>query len=206
MITLAALVACLALGAGSVYLLWRGEEPGGIDDAYALLFGPPDLGPVDFETLSRRSSPNDALACPEGVCPAGASDIVTPVYPVSAPVLREIVRAVAARQPRTVLVFAARREGEDRFIARSRLMRYPDTVNVRIYGAGEGRSTLALYSRSQIGHSDLGANRARIETWLAAIAEAVERESAVANLQHENRRDEDEGDRVGEHERRGADQ
>jgi hypothetical protein len=26
------------------------------------LFGPPDLGPVTFETLERRATPNDALA------------------------------------------------------------------------------------------------------------------------------------------------
>jgi len=56
---------------------------------------------------------------------------------------------------------------------RSRLMRYPDTVVARIYGAGPGRSMLGLYSRSQIGYSDMGMNRARIERWLAAIDDRV---------------------------------
>src|ERR1019366_8498188 len=38
------------------------------------LFGEPDLGPVSFERLERRSTPNDALACPPGFCEARADD------------------------------------------------------------------------------------------------------------------------------------
>jgi uncharacterized protein (DUF1499 family) len=51
------------------------------------------------------------------------------------------------------------------------MMRFPDTIDVLIIGCGEGRSTLALYSRSQIGRSDLGINRARLERWLRRIGE-----------------------------------
>ena len=45
-------------------------------------------------------------------------------------------------------------------------MRYPDTVDVLVLPAEGGRSTVAIYSRSQIGRSDLGANLARIRRWL----------------------------------------
>ena len=44
------------------------------------LFGQPDLGPVTFETLQRRITPNDALACPEDLCRAH-SDVTPPVMP-----------------------------------------------------------------------------------------------------------------------------
>jgi uncharacterized protein (DUF1499 family) len=37
-----------------------------------------------------------------------------------------------------------------------------------VFPAGEG-STLAIYSRSLIGRSDLGVNRARVTRWLAAL-------------------------------------
>ena len=36
-----------------------------------------------------------------------------------------------------------------------------------------GHSTLALYSRSQLGKGDLGVNRARIERWLAELGREV---------------------------------
>lgn len=83
--------------------------------------------------------------------------------------------AVLAR-PRSEPVYAARWEEADRFVERSALMRYPDTINAQVFGAGQGRSTLALYSRSQIGYSDLGANRARIDAILADVAARVARE------------------------------
>ncbi|KPQ10535.1 MAG: Protein of unknown function (DUF1499) [Saliniramus fredricksonii] len=169
------------LAGGFAFMLWRGAEPGGIDDAYARIFGPPDLGSVDFEHLTRRSSPNDALACHPDICGDTQVDFVTPLYPVPGARLREIVRAVALEQPRTQLVYSARWEEEERFVVRSALMRYPDTVVARVYGAGPGQAMLGLYSRSQIGHSDLGANRARLERWLAAISDRVDAEEPTAD-------------------------
>jgi uncharacterized protein (DUF1499 family) len=166
------------IGAGFAFLLWRAEEPGGIDDAYALIFGPPDLGGVDFENLARRTAQNDALACHPDVCGATPVDFETPVYPIPGVNLRQIVREVALEQPRTQLVYASRWGEEDRYVVRSRMMRYPDTVVARIYGAGPGRSMLGLYSRSQIGYSDMGVNRARLETWLAAIEARVAQEAS----------------------------
>jgi uncharacterized protein (DUF1499 family) len=171
-----ALAAVVVAGAGFGFLLWRADEPGGIDDVYAAAFGPADLGPVEFETLERRASPNDALACPAGVCP-GETDFVTPTYDVPGARLREIVAEVAAQDPRAELVYSGRWEETDRYVVRTPLMRYPDTVTIRIYGAGPDRSQLAIYSRSQIGYSDMGANRARVARWLDEIERRVAEEA-----------------------------
>lgn len=174
-------VALVALvgAAGFAFLLYRADQPGGIDDVYTAAFGPPDLGDVEFETLVRRSSPNDALACPPDLC-AAPVDFETPTFDVPGARLREIVREVAAAEPGTELVYSARWAEVDRFVARSALMRYPDTINSHVFGAGPGRSQLALYSRSQIGHSDLGVNRARLERWLDEIARRVAAEAGGA--------------------------
>ncbi len=163
------LVAAL-LVAGFGFLFWRGAESHALDDAYALVFGTPDLGPVEFASLTRRSSPNDALACPADLCPKAKADLAPPTFDVPAERLRAIVAEVALAEPNTALVSTEDGGEQDRYVARTRLMRFPDTVDVRVIPQGEGRSTLALYSRSQIGYSDLGANRERIERWLAAIA------------------------------------
>ncbi|MGJ3264127.1 MAG: DUF1499 domain-containing protein [Salinarimonas sp.] len=171
-----ALLTALVAGAGFAFLLWRGQEPGGIDDVYTAMLGPADLGPVAFERLARRESPNDALACPQDLC-AAEPDFVTPIYDVPGARLREIVVAVAADEPGTEQVYAGLRDEVDRFVVRTPLMRFPDTVSARIYGAGPGRSRLALYSRSQIGYSDMGVNRERLTRWLDAIAERVAAEA-----------------------------
>jgi uncharacterized protein (DUF1499 family) len=136
------------------------------------LFGPADLGPVEFETLIRRTTPNDALACPPGICHA-QSDVTPPVYAVTSADLRAAFAKVISSEPRITAVATDDATLTDRYIQRSALMGYPDTIVVKFFDLPEGRSTVALYSRSQLGKSDLGVNRARIERWLAKLGEAA---------------------------------
>jgi len=136
------------------------------------LAGPPDLGDVSFETLARRTTPNDALACPPGLCRA-KSDLIPPVYAIDAPGLRAAFARALAGELRLEKVGSDDAALSDRWIQRSALLGFPDTIVVRVLPAGPGRSTLALYSRSQIGAGDLGVNRARIERWLALLGNAV---------------------------------
>jgi uncharacterized protein (DUF1499 family) len=133
------------------------------------LFGPPDLGDISFETLQRRSTPNDALACPTELCSA-KSDILPPLFSVSAGDLQLAFSKVIASEQRVTKVAAATQDKTERYIQRSRLMGFPDTIVVQFLERPEGRSTLALYSRSQLGRGDFGVNRARIERWLEKLA------------------------------------
>jgi uncharacterized protein (DUF1499 family) len=138
-----------------------------MDRIWRLIFGNPDLGAVDFRTLLRRTQPNDALICPRDHCPHAAPDREPPAWPVAPEQLRAIVSAVARAEPGTSPL--EDRGDQLRYLVRSRLFRFPDTVNVEIIGRPGGEATLALYSRSQIGRSDLGANRRRLERWLQEI-------------------------------------
>ena len=133
------------------------------------LFGPPDLGGVSFETLQRRSTPNDALACPTELCSA-KSDIVPALFSVSAGDLQLAFSRVIASEERVTKVEANDSDRTERYIQRTRLMGFPDTIVVRFLERPEGRSTLALYSRSQLGRGDFGVNRGRIERWLDKLA------------------------------------
>ena len=144
------------------------------------LFGSADLGPVVFETLTRRKSPNDALACPADLCPA-ASDIVPPVYPMPAHVLRDAMAAAIAQEERLQRVASDDATLTDRYVQRSRVMHFPDTIVVRTIERPRGTATLAIYSRSQLGHSDLGVNRARIERWLGLLDAYVQAHPPLAN-------------------------
>ena len=55
------------------------------------------------------------------------------------------------------------------YIARTRLMRYPDYVTFRLEPAEDGGTHLAAFSRSRFGGSDRGVNAARLRRWLRGL-------------------------------------
>lgn len=143
--------ACLLLGAcGAV-------EPGSV--------APADI--PDPTTLARTGRPNDWLICPADACRAETS-APAPAYPVPPEQLLTAWQAVLAEQPRVTMIATdpARRlvMAQDR----TRVMRFVDTVFVRVLPAPQG-STFAAYSRSEIGHSDFGTNRRRLEAWVGQL-------------------------------------
>lgn len=156
---IAVITALLVLAAAASGRLWD-------------LFGPADLGDVDFATLVRRSSPNDALACPPGRCTA-SSDLEVPEFTVDADALRQGLAAVARSEWRLERIASDDQTRRDRYIQRSTLLGFPDTIVVEFLELPGRRSTLAIYSRSKLGYSDLGANRARIERWLGKLQHRV---------------------------------
>lgn len=127
-----------------------------------------DTAYVEFDRLQRAPSPNDALACPVNLCQAPA-DFVTQPVEMTADQLAVRVADMLPLEVRTERV--ARDESGYRFVfvQRSRLFRFPDTVNILVVPVGETQSTLAIYSRSNYGYGDLGVNRARITAWLAKL-------------------------------------
>jgi uncharacterized protein (DUF1499 family) len=135
---------------------------------YEIVFGSPDQGPIDFETFTRSSRPNTALACPPGLCRNAIADFDPGVYPGTDEELRERFTAFVLAQPRVIPVYRHARPGlptQDRYVQRTALMSFPDTIDVRFIALSDTTSTLAIYSRSQIGYSDMGVNLARIRLW-----------------------------------------
>ncbi|MBP0463263.1 DUF1499 domain-containing protein [Roseomonas sp. PWR1] len=134
--------------------------------------GVPAPGPVDFATLALPSSPNTCLLTP--TTSPGAGHLHRDPFPVTPDKAEAAIRAVAAAMPRTFPLadFPDRRQAQ--WVARTRLMNYPDIVVAEVAPAGGGTG-LWLYSRSLIGHSDLGANRARVMEWLAAFEALLRR-------------------------------
>ena len=129
-----------------------------------------DLGPVDFDTLMRRTSPNDALVCASDHCPNAKPDWIAKAYDMAPTELLSRLTKVALAEPRTQQLEAGGgRDRTARFVQYSRIMRYPDTIDAEVFAVGQGKSSLAIYSRSLVGNGDFGVNRARLVRWLAAL-------------------------------------
>jgi hypothetical protein len=172
-------VATGLVGVGLGYTLWRGWEAG-IEFAWARVFGPSDQGPVDFDTLKRRPRSTDALASARAVSPRANPDFDPPVFQIDPDRLRALAAEVIGSESDTVKVFSDTGIRQDRFVTRTRLLRFPATADVRVLDLGEGRSTLAIYSRSPGPGSDFGANRKRVRRWVDRIAERVAKDIPAA--------------------------
>jgi uncharacterized protein (DUF1499 family) len=140
----------------------------GRERVLSVLFGPVIQTAIDFRTLQRPARPNQYLVCPPGFCQAIA-DAESPVYPLPVAALRERWLAMIAQQPRVQQVAVDADQWQYDFLQHSRLLRFPDTITVRFIPLSATQSTLAIYSRSHYGYDDLGVNRRRVTTWLAAL-------------------------------------
>jgi hypothetical protein len=129
--------------------------------------GLPTPPPMDIAHIVRPSSPNTALAAPDGFDPA--PEVVTPEYGIPAERLFALVQSVAASQPRTFQSALYPGQLQAHYVARSALLNFPDLVTAAIRPAGPASSTMILYSRSVYGYGDQGVNRARVLAWLKAL-------------------------------------
>ncbi len=140
------------------------------------LFAVGDVESVDFADLKLTDNPNQFLVCPPGFCGTDPH-ADSPVFDVSVEQLRERWRDVVAVQPRVELLAEDEEGLQFDYVQRSARFRFPDIITVRFISVAtyhsESQSTLAIYSRSIHGKSDLGVNRERIDAWLKILREGL---------------------------------
>lgn len=152
-------VAAGALALAGVMLVW-------------VWFAPSDPARWHLDPLA-ASGPevaNDWRAGSEGMRDI---DAASPAFRVPAPALAAELDRVALAEPRTVRLAGGPEALWTTYVQRSRWLGFPDYVSVRAIPLGDGSATLAIYSRARYGHSDFGVNRARVERWLAAVADRL---------------------------------
>ncbi len=146
----------------------------GWETTLKILFGEADQGRTVFKTLKRPKAPNNALICPLDFCDNARPDMVAPVYNLSVDDLRDKLRASLKREQRLEHVHANDPALRERYVQRSRLFRFADTIQVEYIPLDHNISTIALYSHVQIGISDGGVNLKRLKRWLKRL-QAFER-------------------------------
>ncbi len=129
--------------------------------------------PMDMTRIERPATPNTFLAGPAGMSPAPDLVIAPSALP-AVDLLAEAGRVFGAR-PSTFVAAVFPDRMQVHYVVRSALLNYPDLVTVQVNEVNAAQSTLVIWSRSVYGRKDFGVNRARTESWLAALQHANER-------------------------------
>lgn len=132
------------------------------------LFKLKPITPIEFATLVRPGSPNTYLVCPTGLSDCGP-DKTSPIFEQARDTVLSAWLEMIERQPRTIETNPSTDGYQRTFVQRTRLLGFPDVITVQFISISPESSTLAIYSRSQYGHSDLGANKKRVMAWLSDL-------------------------------------
>lgn len=120
---------------------------------------------VDPLVASKPSTPNSYRVGPDGTTEA---DAVAPIFSLSAADLAVKFDTIASDAGSEVVGGSAS-EGHVTYVQTSSLFGFPDYVSVKFIEIDAANSTLAIFSRSRLGQSDLGVNKKRVEAWLGQL-------------------------------------
>ncbi len=138
----------------------------GRERCWELLAGSADRGQHDFNKGSRSSTPNDALACSPGLCENPNFEIA-PVDDAPQVAIKRLSQRLLRMDPLARRVDDRTDAARARFVTHSPVMRFPDIIHLEARPLPDGRTGLMAYARAQLGNSDLGKNRGRLEALFA---------------------------------------
>mgnify|MGYP000418654106 CR=1 FL=1 len=124
---------------------------------------------ISFKSLKRPPKPNTCLVAPENYCLAAEPDFAPPVVPLTGRGLYSRLSEVIASERRWGKLEADAEQLRIKFVATTGLMRFKDDVDIEVIPLENGKATFAIYSRSRIGYSDLGANRKRVSDLIRRV-------------------------------------
>ena len=133
--------------------------------------GLPPPEPVEFRSLVLPRSPNTCLATPAGAHPA--AHLATPPLPAGAAAAWPVLRRLGNHLPNTYPLAEWPERRQAQWVERSPRMGFPDVIAAELAEGPGDAAGLFLYSRSLFGWSDFGANRRRVQAWIAALDAAL---------------------------------
>ena len=124
---------------------------------------------IHFKSVKRPPKPNTCLAAPDDFCLAAESDFTPPVFEMSAADLYSKLGEVVDAERSWSRIEKDADALKLKFVATTGFMRFKDDVDIEVIPLDDGRSTLAVYSRSRVGYSDLGTNRKRVNDLIGRV-------------------------------------
>lgn len=104
----------------------------------------------------------------EAVLDAAGDYRIALLRPESPAALLERIDAIALATPRTKRLLGSPGEGMITYVTRSQVFGFPDYTTVQAVPV-QGGTRLLIHARLRFGQSDLGVNKARVESWLQAL-------------------------------------
>jgi len=135
----------------------------------------PEIWHKDPLTEPSSETPNSFRVAPVGT-EINRVDQDALIYAASADVIAEALDTFILTQPRAVRVAGYPQELFLTYAQRTKNLKFPDYISIKVIPLGEERSTIAVYSRSRYGYGDMGVNKARVLRWLETLASFVEKE------------------------------
>nr|WP_070960119.1 DUF1499 domain-containing protein [Hyphomonas sp. Mor2] len=124
---------------------------------------------IPFKSLKRPPKPNTCLVAPENHCLAAEPDFAPPVMMMTARGLYSRLSEIIASDRKFGKIEADAEKLRIKFVATTGLMRFKDDVDIEVIPIEDGKATFAIYSRSRVGYSDLGANRKRVNQLITRV-------------------------------------
>lgn len=127
---------------------------------------------IDFGARGSAGRHNTFASCPPHFC-APSGDVQSPVFDMGWDRLRDYWVELIGAQKRVEQVAEDSERHRLTYIQRSPVLRFPDIVTVEFVPLGDGRSSLAIDSRSRYGRSDFGVNHRRVTSWMNLLEQMI---------------------------------
>ena len=126
---------------------------------------------IDFQNFELPTSPNSYY-----VAPAEFSQIephkISPTYNMDVDSLLKFWQEMLIQQPRVKLLEQSGYQFS--YVQRTKWLRFPDYIDVKLIAISDQQSTIAIFSRSKYGYSDFGVNKKRVMLWLALLSKQTQ--------------------------------
>jgi len=117
---------------------------------------------ISFKSLKRPPKPNTCLVAPDNHCLAAEPDFGPPRLDMTGRGVFSKLSEIIAANGSFGNVESDAEQLRLKFVATTGLMRFKDDVDIEVIPLEDGKTTLAIYSRSRVGYSDMGANQKRV--------------------------------------------
>ncbi len=121
---------------------------------------------VDPLTAAKPSTPNSYRIGPEGT---ESADAEAPTFSQDSTSVGEAFSEMVNGQSSVEILAGSEADGFVTYVHRTTVFGFPDYISVRFIDLDDGGSTIAVFSRSRLGQSDLGVNEKRVTEWIAAL-------------------------------------